>query len=441
MAKFFKNYLFHIFVILFVVLTIIISLYASGYKFNLSWPLKFNKLLQKTGMLAVSTIPKNSLIYLDDKIEVNSFLAWGQNNYVKTPAKIKNILPGEYKIKFEQKGYWPFEKKVTIYSGQTTFLEDINLFLSDQPIILSENSSNLLSLSPNKKYLYLQNSQKIINLSSGQLYNFNVATGANFEWLDSDRIFSAGIVLNLYKNTTEDFKKIVGQETKNWFYDKINNRYYYQNNNTLNYLTNNNTASNLAKGGDNYLDFVAVGDNIFYISEKNNKFKLEKYSLKTEKVEQTLDLPSVASYKIFLEKNGVITLYDKQNKTLYLISQEKFAEVDTLKNIINWQWINDTEFFYNNDWEIHRFNLINNRDDLITRLGENITKVIINQTNNYIVFSTDNKLNALDLKSGSITNLLTTEKINDPWLDEKNDLIYFSAKINGQEGIYKMITQ
>lgn len=441
MAKFFKNYLFHIFVILFVVLTIIISLYASGYKFNLSWPLKFNKLLQKTGMLAVSTIPKNSLIYLDDKIEVNSFLAWGQNNYVKTPAKIKNILPGEYKIKFEQKGYWPFEKKVTIYSGQTTFLEDINLFLSDQPIILNENSSNLLSLSPNKKYLYLQNSQKIINLSSGQLYNFNVATGANFEWLDSDRIFSAGIVLNLYKNTTEDFKKIVGQETKNWFYDKINNRYYYQNNNTLNYLTNNNTASNLAKGGDNYLDFVAVGDNIFYISEKNNKFKLEKYSLKTEKVEQTLDLPSVASYKIFLEKDGVITLYDKQNKTLYLISQEKFAEVDTLKNIINWQWINDTEFFYNNDWEIHRFNLLNNRDDLITRLGENITKVIINQKNNYIVFSTDNKLNALDLKSGSITNLLTTEKINDPWLDEKNDLIYFSAKINGQEGIYKMITQ
>lgn len=425
---------------MFVILTIIISLYASGYKFNLSWPLNFNKLLQKTGMLAVGTIPKNALIYLDDKVEVNSFLSWGEKNYIRTPAKIKNILPGEYKIRFEEDGYWPFEKKVTIYSGQTTFLEDINLFRSDLALLVSSSTSEKISLSPNQKYLYIIDAKKVINLNTGLAIDFNVAEGSTFEWLDNgDRLFSDGIILNLSKNSNEDFKQKVGKETKNWFYDINNDRFYYQNNNSLSYITNNN-ISVLSKEGENYLTFAVYSDHIFYISEQNNKLKLQDYSLKTQKIEQTLDLPSVAKYRLSLEQ-GIINLYDSQNKTLYLISQNKFNEVNTLKNIISWQWVNSEELFYNNDWEIHHFNRTNNRDDLITRLGKNITKVIFNQKNNYLIFSSEKELNALDLKSGAITNLLNTGEIGDAWLDERNDLIYFSATINNQVGVYKIITQ
>lgn len=442
MTKFFKNYLFHIFVVLFIVLTIIISLYASGYKFNLSWPLNFNKLLQKTGIVALSTIPKNSLIYLNGKIEVNSFLAWGKKNYIRTPAKIKNILPGEYTIRFEQAGYWPFEKKITIESGQTTFLEDINLFRSDQPLVVSASSSNAISLSPNLKYLYLKNAGKVINLGSGQIYNLGSKDKAEFQWLDNgDRIFIDGLIFNFNKNSGEDLKKTIGQNTKNWFYDKSNNRFYYQNNNTINYLTNNNTASTLAKENENYLSFIADGDHLFYISQENNKLKLQDYSLKTDKTEQVLDLPSVGAYRLKIDQANIIDLYDTQNQTLYLINQDQFSKTTILKNVVSWQWINGQELFYNNGWEIHRFNLANSRDDLITRLGENITKLIFNRTNNYLIFSSDKKLNALDLKSGAGTDLFSAERISDPWLDEKNDLIYFSAKINGQEGVYKIIAQ
>lgn len=445
MTKFFRNYLFYIFVVLFVILTIIISLYASGFKFNLSWPLNFNKLLQKTGMIAVSTTPKNALIYLDNKVEINYFLAWGQKNYIKTPTKIKNILPGEYTIRFEEAGYWPFEKKIVITSGQTTFIEDINLFRADQPLLVSTSTSNKISLSPNQKYLYIKDSKKVINISSGQVYDFKTNNESNFAWLNNgDQLFSDGLIFNFSKNSTENLKQKIGLDTKNWFYDKNNTHFYYQNNDTFNYLNNNDASSNLIISsiqGEKYLSFVADGDHIFYISLEDNKVKLQDFSLKTEKVEQTLDLPSIGTYNLSFEQAGIINLYDIQNKTLYLINRTKFNTVAILKNIISWQWINSQELFYNNDWEIHRINLSNNHDSLITRLGENITKVIYNQKNNYLIFSGDKKLNALDLKSGAITNLLNAEKINDTWLDEKNDLIYFSAKINGQDGIYKMITQ
>ena len=442
MSKFIKDYLFYTFIFLFVVLTIIISLYASGYRFNLSWPLKYNKILQKTGMIAVSTIPKNAFIYLDDKAEVNSFFSWKKNNYIKTPNKIKNVLPGEYKVRFEEKGYWPFEKKITIYSGQTTFLEDINLFRSDLPLTVIESKADTISLSPNKKYLYIKDTKKVLNLSTNQTYDFNAVTKDDFEWLNNgDRLFSDGLIYNFSKNSIDDLKKLVGQETKNWFYDKSNDRIYYQNNNTINYLTNNNTGSVLVRDGEEYLSFVSKSDHLFLISKKNTKLYLQDYSLKSQKIEQLIDLPSVGNYHLSLEQNGIINLYDTKNKTLYLIKEDKFNEVRTLKNVVSWQWINSQEFFYNNSWEIHHFNLTSNQDDLITRLGEIITKVIWNQSNNYLIFSTDKKINAIDLKSGASTNLLTADKINDTWLDEKNNLIYFSAKIGEQDRVYKMITQ
>lgn len=442
MSKKFRDYLFNSFIFLFIVLTILISLYASGYKFNLSWPLKFNKLLQKTGMLAVGTIPKNSEIYLNNKIEVNSFLAWGQKNYTKTPAKIKNVLPGEYIIRFEQPGYWPFEKKISVYSGQTTFLEDVNLFRSDTPLLLNNEKSDTISLSPNKKYLYLKGAKKIINLDSRQSYDFNVDGDSESEWLDNgDRLFENGLIFNFSKNSIENIKEKIGKETKNWFYDKSNNRIYYQNNNSINYLINNNTASVLATTGENYLSFAAYNEHIFYVIKKDNKLKLEDYSIKNQKVEQSIDLPSVGTYHISLEQNGVINLFDTQNKTLYLISREQFSKLNILKNVVSWQWINTEELFYNNDWEIHYFNRSNNQDNLITRIGETISKIIWNQTNNYLIFSSEKKLNVIDLKSGAITNLLNVDKMKDLWLDEKNDVIYFSAITNNQPGIFKIITQ
>ena len=62
MSKKLRDYLFYFFIIFFVVGTVLISLYASGYKFNLSWPLKFNRVLIKTGMIAVDTIPRGAVV-------------------------------------------------------------------------------------------------------------------------------------------------------------------------------------------------------------------------------------------------------------------------------------------------------------------------------------------------------------------------------------------
>ena len=160
MPKKVRDYLFIVFIVLFVFMTIGISLYASGYKFNLSWPLRFNRLLQKTGMLALATVPSRAIVYLNDVPQKNLSVNPWKKDYLTTPVKIKNILPGEYELRLEETGYWPYKQKIWINSGQTTFVEDVNLFKENLPLLVLSTPEDSLALSPDKKYLFLDKTKK-----------------------------------------------------------------------------------------------------------------------------------------------------------------------------------------------------------------------------------------------------------------------------------------
>ena len=168
MPKKTRDYIFYFFIFFFITGTVLISLYASGYKFNLSWPLKFNRILIKTGMIAVDTVPSGAIVYLNDKPQANFSLNPFKKEYLTTAVKVKNVLPGEYDLRLERAGYWPFQKKINVYSGQTTFAEDINLFRNSAPLLLAAGGETETQLSANRKYLYIPMAKKIITLKNGE---------------------------------------------------------------------------------------------------------------------------------------------------------------------------------------------------------------------------------------------------------------------------------
>lgn len=168
-----RHYLFIISLFLFIVLTIYISLYATGYRLNLTWPLNFSQLLQKTGMLILATKPEEATVNLE-KIGDQSLFG-GKNkltekNY-KTPVKIKDLLPGEYELKLELTGYWPYSKNINIYPGESTYVEDINLFKKDVPLKITDAKTQKLELTADKQYLIVKEENKIINLKTDELIN------------------------------------------------------------------------------------------------------------------------------------------------------------------------------------------------------------------------------------------------------------------------------
>jgi len=74
------------------------------------------KLEELPGSLSIKSNPSDSIIFLNGR------------QYENTPVLIKNLLPGDYKLKIENKGFDPVYQKVTVYRGQEN---SVNIDLKD----------------------------------------------------------------------------------------------------------------------------------------------------------------------------------------------------------------------------------------------------------------------------------------------------------------------
>lgn len=79
--------------------TIAAILYGRGYRLNSDDPA--GKLIAGTGILHVTSIPDGARVYVDGKLKTAT------DNTI-------NLKPGEYQIKIEKDGYFPWEKRVSI---------------------------------------------------------------------------------------------------------------------------------------------------------------------------------------------------------------------------------------------------------------------------------------------------------------------------------------
>lgn len=85
---------------------------ALGYKFN-PHSMKFTK----TGLISIITDPEGALIYFDGILLKD-----------KTPASIRELLPGRYDLRLELDDYNFWSGEVFVEAGQVTRLENIILF-------------------------------------------------------------------------------------------------------------------------------------------------------------------------------------------------------------------------------------------------------------------------------------------------------------------------
>jgi hypothetical protein len=444
MTKKIRDYLFVVFVIGFVVGTTLISIYASGYQINLSWPLTFNRLLIKTGMIMVDSNPSGATVYLNDRPQANFSINPWKKEYLTTSAKIKNVLPGEYTLTLKLAGYLPLAKKITVYSGQTTFVKDINLFRSNLPQLMLATPLSDLQLSVNHQYLYLPSTKTILTVASQKQLNLptTVATSTGAWLKNSDKLLVDGQLINPSNGSSLNYNQLLGTGLANWFEDENTNRLYYQNQDSLNYFDLSSQASVMILSGEQFLTYELQGDNLFIVALKNGQTVLQRYSFKTQKIEQEATLPAVGHYIFVANSHPFLTLDDDQNHTLYVLDPANITNLGiSLPNVLSWQWLDDSTILYNNNWEIYRLNLTQNQSALLTRVGQPIVKIIWNSHNNYLIFSTANGLYAYDLTVGLTTQIFTATAVSSPVLDGTSDILYFWARIGRQEGVYSLLLQ
>lgn len=438
------------FILAFLIITPIVMSYAAGYKFSFA-----KKSFQKTGMIIIESEPIGAKIYLNDKPQ-KTFLKryFGEeNSYIITPAKLKNITPGEYSIKLELAGYWSWEKKLVVRGGETTFAEDINLFKKDAPLLISEGNYIFSSSSPDEKKYILNNGEKTILLDL-EKEEENVLP---FQKIEKEIVWSSDgkmIIINETIFDLENRKELIN--LKNYIgREAINIKWKDKDNNTILFQSEKEKSIKIFSLATKDVktitkeiaakNFILKNNYLYTIEEKKGITSLNSFNINSGEARRSINIPSFGLYNFVNQDNKFINLYDEKHQILYIINPDDyFPVIETINNVKNSEWINDDTLLYINDFEIWLADIKNYNKELLTRISGRISQAIWHPSQNYIIYLTSGSINAIELdnrEKHNITELIKTDMPSAATINKDGDILYFNGKIGSQQGVYKLTIQ
>lgn len=447
-----RRFLYIIFLLAFLTITPILILYAAGYKLGSG----FN--VEKTGMLIIDTKPSSAKVYINGKLQKKFFknIFSDEENLLTTPIKIKGLLPGEYNIKLELNNYWPWEKKLKIISGQSTFIEDVTFFKIDLPLILKKGDHDNIELSPDNKFLIADKKNVVsrIKLLDNSIVSHNSSSTQGtslpdkIAWSpDGQKAIINDHLFHINKwSKPESLNELLGENVKNvkWNTKKDGNLYYSYNNSISYYNISKDESKNVISGKE-YFDYLPRENYLFIVEKKDNKISLNAYNINKGELSGKTDLPD-SEYEFINHGNRLINLYDKEHEILYLI--DPFSNIkplrETINNIKTANWISESRLIFANDFEIWHLDMGSQTRTLITRVSQKINEIFWHPSNNYIIYAADNGINIIELDNRdkyNITRLIELETIENVTINKKGDTIYFQSKIGNQEGVYSLPIQ
>lgn len=434
------------FIIAFLLITPSLILYSLGYTLNSGFK------LQKSGILIIDSEPEGANILIDGQAPRGLFsgLFLGEAVPQKTPAKIKNIRPGEYEIRVELNGYWPWTKKLTINPGQSTFAEDINLFRNNSPIQISSFGENYSFFSPDKKYFLTveYNSLSIVHLSDETIQNAKLISSSNNQqitWSNNGRFARLGKnIIDLKKALLSSLTDIDPADNPlDWAPNSDEKLVYYENGGLFSFDLENKSNKEITKI-DNLKTLKSGRSLIYYLYQKNNDIILAQTDL--EGRTKDISVLPFSDYEIMSDEHDFLEMRDIKNEICYLVDTDN--SLRPLNTIIDkcqkFSWINKQGLLYTDGHEISLFDISSSGTTLLARISDNIKALIWHPSNNYILYSTANAINILELdnrEKHNITQVIEKPGLEQVILSEDGSTIYLSQEDVNNINLYKLFIQ
>lgn len=447
----FRRWLFASFVLAFLVMAALILPYAFGYKLD-GRGLK----LQKTGMFVIETKPKGAKIYLNDKLQTSNLLIWKneQSKAVETPTKLSHISPGNYRVRLELDGYWPWEKELAVRAGESTYLEDVRFFKRNLPeLLFSADLKNKPAnvVSPDKNWLAynLDQELKLYNLQTEETKSLAKGTFSNLTWsADSTWLIADLLAINSKDGSQINLEELVSGIGQPVWPGAASNQICYQTKNSLWQLdleTKQNLAL-IAKNNQTIIDCL-IKDNYSYIlrqGAKHSELVIAKSG--NNKELGVIALPRLAQYRLINSESGAINVWDSNSHKLILININlpwtNNYTVQTIANPVNQShWIDNNRLLYASDFEIWLYDLTSNKNTLLTRVSHPIKNVFWHPSQNYIVFVTDQDVSSLELDNRerhNITQLTEIDVSGQAVMNQDGQAISFFGSLGQQSGYWQL---
>ncbi|MFH1430453.1 MAG: PEGA domain-containing protein [Candidatus Uhrbacteria bacterium] len=107
------------FIVCFVLIAPLLALYSMGYRYH--WTKHH---FERTGIIVVDGKPVDASVFID-----------GVRRADRLPARIGGLGQNEYTVRVERDGFHTWERRLAVFSGSATFITDITLFRSADPIL------------------------------------------------------------------------------------------------------------------------------------------------------------------------------------------------------------------------------------------------------------------------------------------------------------------
>jgi len=430
MKKALRKIIVLIFFILFFILAPLLTAYSLGYRYDFK-----TGNIQKNGAFYIKSYPRGAEIFINNEKERR-----------KTPTQLIDILPGTYTVEVTKNNYVSWIKKLEVSSGETTFAEDIVLFLKDrQKNSLSVGSEKILLNKNADKYVLLDENNKLIITDVEQGRSFDIDTlDKKYELLDwsSDnqqlliKIDNKYFAFDVDKKILEAIP-IVGIQKMLW----------ENNSQTLIYLKDNRLyrhyhrpASSSTGPADelldikNYINDFAIKNNwliIQYTFDKNNFVEqLDKNNLTSKQVINNVNLGSL---EVLLAEDDylIFTIGAK----LYI--KNILRELITIP--ITTAKLHDERLLITNGHEIILFNYQEEWQELIDRSSNIVADVFWHPNGSYFVSEINDSTTLTELDGRDKRNNI--ELVNNPRkknyvFDKKGEKLFI---ISPEENYYLSI--
>ena len=276
-----RRFVYLSFFLLFFILAPLLIFYSLGYRYNFSY-----NSIEKNGAFFIKSYPRSSTIYIDNK----------KSKY-KTPAQITNVKPGEHLIEISKEGFIDWHKNLEIKTGETTFIEDVALFLTEQTQTdLGPGSLDYLINKNQDKYAYLLDNKTLWRVNTEpakalETYSFDQDTSL-IDWSPDDQKML--ILQKQYKIFDLNQQKITNLnlaavEKIQWD-NQDPNVLWYLSQNTL--WRHNLALDKASKKVENIMDFDLTGEYIIVqTNEKNNGHVQQIHKEQTDVVREIKNLP------------------------------------------------------------------------------------------------------------------------------------------------------
>jgi hypothetical protein len=448
------------FILAFFIIGPILLFYASGYRFDL----KREKVIKTGTLMLEAKDVKKANLYINNDLYEEPF---------SDKVFIYNLLPGDYQVRLEKNGYYSWEKKISIHSNLTTFIKNIVLFKKEIPLQIISGQIVSLSISPDyQEVVYLLNSGDFWELykynpntkeniflarfSPGNKANLSFAASSKKVLLNIDNRYSIFDVEN--QKNGPDLNEIINLKIQNlkWDNQSDNLLYAFYKNAIYSVDIFNKKSEKVFEVKDSKIssEFYIEGKDIFYITLEKEKNILYKYNLNFSTTKKILELSKSTNYQFIKSTNNYIGLIDLDQQKLHLIkklntdSEVSINEADPIKEFnakaASWDK-NEKQLLMYNDFEIYIYNPETGEENIINRYGQIIKKADWYPNLSYIAIQFEDSLQMIDLEitngTHAVTELITSGKILDFYLDADGKNIYFDGQIGKQEGLYKLKLQ